>query len=898
MVLLLAVVLSVLLWDDFLPGKILFSNDGPLGRLISECHRLPARFTGCWEDLNMLGSRDWGSSPSLSYGLLYLVKPYLFSKLYVPVALLILGLGAWCFFRQSGLTPAACLLGGLAAALGSSFFSAACWGVASHPICVGMIFFALAALVDTSARARWLRVALAGLAVGMAVTEGADIGALLSVYAGLFVLYQAWIADGSRAKNVAAGAGRVGLMAVCAALLAAEAISGLLATEVKGMTETQQNAQTQQEHWDWATQWSLPKRETLSLLVSGLFGYRMDTPGGGEYWGAVGRAPVWDRYFANGREGPPPEQLLRFSGGGSYIGVLVVLVAIWAAVQSLRRKDSAFRLSERRWLWFWLGASLTSLLLAYGRFAPFYQVVYALPYFSTIRNPVKFLNMFAFAQVVLFAYGVDGLWRRYMQPDGAGTASQWSGLKQWWARAPRFDKGWTLGCAVALGAVLLAWLAYASSRSSLEQYLQTVLFDQARAHAIAGFSIGQVRWFVLFFVLAGGGIILILSGAFAGARARWGAVLLGLVLVADLGLANQPWIVYWDHRAKYASNPILDALREKPYEHRVTILPSGTSPQFVWLSRVYTKAWLNHQFPYYNIQSLDPVQISRMPADLEAYEDAFNTTNQADYLRIAIRTWQLSNTRYLIGEAAESEDMNRQTDPAHPPFRIAERFNLAPRPGVTRVTGEADLTAVPDAKGTFALIEFTGALPRAKLYSNWQVVTNDEAVLGHLGDAAFDPERTVFVAGRVPAAPLAATTNDNNGSVEFSGYAPKHIVLKCDAPAPSVLMLNDRFDPNWHVKVDGKPEALLHCNYIMRGVYLAPGAHTVEFRFQPPVGPLYVTLAAIGVGLVALGFVIVTGRRSTSPAPSVPSPALPQPSAEPTPTPDSGALRPGLGGTR
>ena len=99
MVLLLAGVLSVLLWGDYLPGKILFSNDGPLGRLMSECHRLPARFTGCWEDLNMLGSRDWDASPSLSYGLLFLVKPYLFSKLYVPVALLFLGLGAWCFFR-------------------------------------------------------------------------------------------------------------------------------------------------------------------------------------------------------------------------------------------------------------------------------------------------------------------------------------------------------------------------------------------------------------------------------------------------------------------------------------------------------------------------------------------------------------------------------------------------------------------------------------------------------------------------------------------------------------------------------------------------------------------------------------------------------------------------------
>jgi len=47
MALLLFVVLSVLLCGDYLPGNILFSNDGPLGRLMAQCHRLPARFTGC-----------------------------------------------------------------------------------------------------------------------------------------------------------------------------------------------------------------------------------------------------------------------------------------------------------------------------------------------------------------------------------------------------------------------------------------------------------------------------------------------------------------------------------------------------------------------------------------------------------------------------------------------------------------------------------------------------------------------------------------------------------------------------------------------------------------------------------------------------------------------------------
>ena len=65
-----------------------------------------------------------------------------------------------------------------------------------------------------------------------------------------------------------------------------------------------------------------------------------------------------------------------------------------------------------------------------------------------------------------------------------------------------------LGCAAALGASLLGWLIYASSGQSLEQYLQTVRFDEANARAIAAFSIGQVGWFVLFLMLASGAMVL------------------------------------------------------------------------------------------------------------------------------------------------------------------------------------------------------------------------------------------------------------------------------------------------------------------------------------------------------------------------------------------------------
>jgi len=885
MSLLLFVVLSVLLRGDYLPGNVLFSNDGPLGELMSQCHRLPDRFTGCWEDLNLLGFRAWGASPSISFGLQFLLGPVAFSKLYVPFALLILGCGAWCFFRQSGLTPAACFLSGLAATLNSGFFSAACWGVAGHAITVGMVFFALAALADTSSPWRWLRVVLAGLAVGMSVTEGADIGALFSLYVGAFVIYQAGMAEGPRVKNLAVGVGRVALVALCAACLAAQALSGLVATEIKGMAGTEQDVQTRQQRWDWATRWSLPKWETFSLIVPGLFGYRMDTPEGGEYWGEVGRNPAWDKYLENGKQGPPPTGLQRFSGGGSYVGVPVVLLAFWAGVQALRRKDSVFGLSQRKLLWFWLGASLISLLLAYGRFAPFYQIIYALPYFSTIRNPVKFLHMFSFALVVLFGYGVDGLWRQYMQPAGRNPAPRWAGLKVWWARASRFEKRWGQGCALALAASLLAWLAYASSRRFLEQYLQAVQFDEAKARAIAGFSICQVGWFVLFFVLAAGLMVLILSGGLAGARARLGAVLVGLLLVADLGRANQPWVIYWDYKDKYASNPIIDRLREKPYEQRVAMLPFHAPPQFALLERFYRSQWLKHLFPYYNIQSFDTVQMSRMPEDIAAFEKALTPQDPTNFFRVTTRIWQLTNTRYLLGAAGFLSPLNRRADPAHLPFRLAERFKIVPKPGVTAAAQIGQLTAVPAEEGSYALIEFTQALPRAKLYSNWQVITNDQAVLEQLAATSFDPEQSVFVAGGLPAAPPAAATNDNAGTVKFTSYAPKDIVLRSDGPAPSVLLLNDRFDPNWKVRVDGKPETLLRCNYIMRGVYLPPGAHRVEFRFEPPVGPLCLSLAAIGVGVVLLGLVLVAGRRNDlqvsgrAPWPEPASPRSPPPPA-------------------
>lgn len=864
-----------------MPGHVLFSNDGPLGELMARCHHLPDRFLGCWADLNSVGFNSSAAPPGINFTLQWLLGPIVFSKIYAPLSLLILGLGAWCFFRELRLTPLACVLGGLAINLNSTCFSVACWGVAAHDLTIGMSFLALAALANPSNRRHWLRAMLAGFAVGAGVMEGADVGAIFSLLVAAFIVYQVWTAESSQVKNMAVGAGKLFLVVICAFFLAAQSINGLVSTSIEGVKGTQQDAQTKMSRWDWATQWSLPKREILTLVVPGLFGYRLDTPQGGNYWGMMGRSPAWNKYIADGSQGKPPTSILRFTGGGNYAGILVVLMALWAAAESLRRNASVFSSGQRKWLWFWAAVAGISLLLALGRYAPFYKLFYALPYVSTIRNPTKFLYLFDFGLVTLFAYGIDGLERKYMPTNGTPLATRWVGLPGWWRRAAKFEKSWVYGCGLILIAGLLGWWQYSQHRDDLVQYLQSVRITTF-ADSVASFSIQQVGWFILFFTLSAGFLILIFSGAFAGKRTLWGAFILLLLLVTDLGLADRPWIIIWDYEEKYSSNPIIDLLRDKPYEHRVALAPVSLPPQLMQLRQLYRIEWMQHHFPFYNVQSFDVVDMPRMPVDFAAF-----LAMQTNSIQNQVRAWQLTNTRFILGPASFSDMMEEQDFLPPSSLQTVGRFEIVHKPGVIAASSTEQLTANPQDNGRFALFEYVDALPRAKLYSHWQVNPDNAAVLKQIFGPEFDPQTNVLVADDLPvnsgATPAGVSTNAASGVVDFLSYAPKEIVLKADATAASVLLLNDHFDPNWKVFVDGVPEKLLRCNFLMQGVYLSPGSHAIDFKFLPKVDLLYVSVTAVVIAFVALGFLLISNYRDRVNALRAAPRAAPSPPAQATP---------------
>ncbi|MCL5098336.1 MAG: hypothetical protein M1608_12580, partial [Candidatus Omnitrophica bacterium] len=430
----LLILLAAIFHSSFRPDQALFANDGPLGALNAQANNRLGGFTGYWQDLNWVGIAEPTALPNITMLFYVLAGPVAFAKFYASLSLLILGLSAYAFFRQMRFHRFVCVLGGLAAALNMNVFSNACWGLPTRALTLAATFLALAALQSATRGRPVLKGMLAGLAVGLGLMEGYDVGAIFSLYVAAFALFLCLNQPKPGLRQWVHGISRVALVAVFAAMMSAQALTTLIETQIKGVVGMEPQQKSAQESWDWATQWSLPKIETLRVIIPGLFGYRMDTPGGGNYWGTVGRQPGWEQ----SHQGFP-----RHSGSGEYAGLLVVLLAIWALAQSMRGQASPYSPGERRMVWFWSGLGLVSLLLAYGRYAPFYRVIYELPFFSTIRNPIKFMHPFHLTVLVLFGYGLQDLSRRYLGARTVRGGSTGNYLKTWWNSAPAFDKKWS-----------------------------------------------------------------------------------------------------------------------------------------------------------------------------------------------------------------------------------------------------------------------------------------------------------------------------------------------------------------------------------------------------------------------------------------------------------------------
>jgi len=1034
---LLALVLGFLFRESFDLSKLLFANDAPWGVIHHNLTKGEGSW-GSWSDGNWVGRAGPAAGPSFTTAFGIACRWFgengsvIFSNFYTPISLWLLGMCAWLFFRQLDCSAPVCLLGALAATLNGDFFSYACWGLPSVGLAAGMTFLALAAIVSIRPGWFWGLPVLAGLAVGQAVIEGYDVGALFSLYAAAFGIFWVLNTGGLKVKYFAKGACLVAVMALFAGLMAYHSIHSLKTTEMDDVVKRELKPE---DKWTMDTQWSLPMEETFRVAIPGLFGYRMDTLEEGVYWGRVGQHPEVANYLNQQKEEveklalrAPPEQrgmisensgaiamarVRQFlgpsfpgwnhSGYGVYAGVMVLIVAFWALVSSFRFGENApYSGVERRLIWFCATLTLGSLLLAWGRHAPFYSMIHGLPFFSSIRNPIKFMHPFSILIVVMFGLGLKGMARLYLEGSATRVKLQYNTLRDLVNPLGSFESRWLMISVVTLICATAGLFFYTLSEGSLMSYLQpfsamlanisgTNPLEFQEVSGVSGdiikdsFSRATLSLgFMFLFLLMVGWISL---GRLTGSKvsAVW-VVMLGF-MVLDLSQGSAPYKKHEDKALKYGDSALFKYLRTQPnrgvgpsfpgseelqkeipqLSDRVVLMPGDVDSQVLnsaivvreattnglnnlemrefmgfgsylmsptnntvairksyesymqsllkrgfdnptffqrlndmttlALSRKMSGAigrlsmeantWRQHSFPEHGIFTLDIVQNPRPLVKDENYMAAFRPSplppeptdkQKQEYnqrrTELLLRQWELTSARYILcisgntwfdfianrqyGDIGYRSALNYVLDPSERRFRTARTYDKQMVNIEVDKRIERRPRMVVEPNGEVALTEFTGALPRAKLYSDWRQGLDDNATLKMLSSAGFDPHQQVLLADENLEAPIDPQRTQDFGPVEMLGEQTiKQVRLKTPpTTVPAVLLLNDRYSPDWKVYVDGKEKDLLRANYLMRGVHLEPSkeGHEVEFRYEPDTGPLYFSIGAGVFGLL-IGFV-------------------------------------------
>jgi hypothetical protein len=153
--------------------------------------------------------------------------------------------------------------------------------------------------------------------------------------------------------------------------------------------------------------------------------------------------------------------------------------------------------------------------------------------------------------------------------------------------------------------------------------------------------------------------------------------------------------------------------------------------------------------------------------------------------------------------------------------------------------------------GAQVVLENRSVLPKAWLVPAVAQINDPQQVLSILQNPAFDPRKVALVES-TPPLPMAAP---NSGAVlpadsaAVTTYEGEKITVIAKAPQNAMLVMGEKYYRGWTATVDGKPAGIHPVDHILRGVYLPPGEHRVEFVFDPlpfKIGK-YLTLASFAL---------------------------------------------------
>lgn len=835
----------------FKSGSLLYAIDFSFGSALFKGSRLPEAFAGSWHSTGLIGNSGTTSLTALNL-LLWILPDPLFGNWIYAFCLIVSSILLFSFLHLRGCSPPSCVISLVGFWTGTNLTLI----YPGHMQKFGAVALAVAVLYCVEKAVltrRWSWGVLAGGALGGMFLEQQDVALFMGLFLGAYAVYAVIREEKAPPASAKAAAGKqmdtdppsprlrrtsgrgwkrigkgfVGLLPVVAValLLVGPIIGKTYRTKVTETASVGEGAGEQQK-WEFCTQWSLPVEESLDLIAPSFFGIRSGEPAG-PYWGRTGQSAGWEQ---------TKRGLRNLRTEGIYVGVIPVVLAILGLMLALVGgfSDRINRIDgigqgdgERRGdAIFWGSVAVITLLLSYGKFAPFYRWFWQLPMIHPIRNPNKHLHMFQIAVGILAALGIDGLLRGGWAETKRGRIAAWSGVGLFGLAAV----GLLVGAGVVKGAS--AALTQGFAEDGWGQAASVIVENMVRALVHGG------RMAVLGGVCVAGAV-LGRGGAFSRKDAKtqrgrgwiekWVGIasvcVMLLAVAADCVWYSRDYVKTVDRDSVVGENAVTAFLEENLGSQRV----------FFFSQSGFYNQWITMLFRGQMISLFNVPSMERLNWRLKELLDTVGKN--------PLRLWELAGIRYALGPVQVWPQIQGQPE-WKSAFEPAMGFNVFPRNGGVGVESvRAGQTP------QHLVLRYKRGLDRYTLVPSWRDVP-DEAACSELAKESFNPRAEALISpefvDKLPPEGVAKAS----GRVEILGETVSSMRLRTQAQSDQLMVISQRFDPDFKATVDGKPAPVVRCNFLCVGVPVPAGDHEVVIRYRPSLTGFYIQ--AFGA-LVVLG---------------------------------------------
>jgi len=101
---------------------------------------------------------------------------------------------------------------------------------------------------------------------------------------------------------------------------------------------------------------------------------------------------------------------------------------------------------------------------------------------------------------------------------------------------------------------------------------------------------------------------------------------------------------------------------------------------------------------------------------------------------------------------------------------------------------------------------------------------------------------------------LIAIPQTSGDYINKVNYKPNHITYEYSAGGERIVIFSEIYYPKgWNAYIDGKPMKYFRSNYVLRGMVVPEGKHTIEFQFEPEMFTLGKIMKWIFSGILFFG---------------------------------------------